>query len=66
MGLMNNEGRPVQGGFRTMGCQTGGMAADDQWYRRIIGSEITPLLREYWPDDQERSLEATARLLDDD
>ena len=47
-------------------CQTGRTTADDQWYRRIIGSEIKPLLREYWPDDEDRSREETAYLLDDD
>ena len=47
-------------------CHRGGTAADDQWYRRIIGSEIKPLLREYWPDDEDRSREETAYLLDDD
>ena len=47
-------------------CQTGAMSPNDQWYRRIINNEIAPLLKEYWPDDEERALEATARLLDDD
>ena len=47
-------------------CQTGAMSPNEQWYRRIIGSEIAPLLKEYWPDDEERALEATARLRDDD
>ncbi|HMJ13105.1 MAG TPA: AAA family ATPase, partial [Polyangiaceae bacterium] len=27
---------------------------DNQWYERILDTEIVPLLEEYWPDDPER------------
>ncbi|HWO09910.1 MAG TPA: AAA family ATPase, partial [Polyangiaceae bacterium] len=43
-----------------------GSDADLDWYRRIVRTEIAPLLREYWFDDRERAREETARLLADD
>jgi len=39
---------------------------DEEWYQRVIRTEIVPLLREYWFDDAERADEAAARLLSDD
>ena len=47
-------------------CQTGGPPADEAWYKRIVATEIEPLLKEYWIDDRERPQEEIARLLDDD
>lgn len=47
-------------------CQTAGAAADGDWYKRIVRTEIGPLLREYWFDNQERADEELASLLDDD
>lgn len=46
-------------------CQKG-TGVDEGWYKRIVRTEIQPLLREYWSDDAERAAEAVARLLDDD
>jgi 5-methylcytosine-specific restriction enzyme B len=43
-----------------------GNDADLDWYRRIVRTEIAPLLREYWFDDRERAREETERLLADD
>jgi hypothetical protein len=40
----------------------GGQANLD-WYRRIVRTELAPLLREYWFDDRERAREETERLL---
>jgi MoxR-like ATPase len=37
---------------------------DESWYRRVIESEINPLLEEYWVDDEKRVRELVARLLD--
>ena len=47
-------------------CQTGGSEADENWYKRIVRTEIGPLLREYWFDSAERAAEELAQLLDDD
>ncbi len=47
-------------------CQVGGSAADDSWYKRIVRTEIGPLLREYWFDNTERAADELAQLLDDD
>ena len=45
-------------------CQKGA-TADRAWFERIVRTEIQPLLREYWFDQQERASEEIARLLDD-
>jgi hypothetical protein len=37
---------------------------DNVWYKRIIKSEVAPLLREYWFDNSELAESWTARLLD--
>jgi hypothetical protein len=37
---------------------------DTAWYRRVVLSEIQPLLMEYWFDDSERVEEWTSRLLE--
>jgi dynein-related subfamily AAA family protein len=37
--------------------------ADLDWYRRIVRTEIAPLLREYWFDDRERARDAVELLL---
>jgi 5-methylcytosine-specific restriction protein B len=47
-------------------CGAGGSAADDSWYKRIVRTEIGPLLREYWFDNAERAADELAQLLDDD
>ena len=47
-------------------CQTGSGRADEAWYKRIARTEIEPLLREYWFDNQERVANEIAQLLDDD
>jgi 5-methylcytosine-specific restriction protein B len=36
---------------------------DQDWYRRVIGTEIIPLLSEYWFDDDDRVDEWRGRLL---
>jgi 5-methylcytosine-specific restriction endonuclease McrBC GTP-binding regulatory subunit McrB len=48
-------------------CHVGeGQEADEAWYERIIRTEIAPLLREYWFDDQEKAKDAAAALLPED
>src|SRR5262249_40394604 len=47
-------------------CQKGNGAADQNWYKRIVQTEIKPLLSEYWFENPERVDDAVARLLDDD
>ena len=37
---------------------------DPGWYRRIVETEIFPLLEEYWFDDRERAVEWRKRLLE--
>jgi 5-methylcytosine-specific restriction protein B len=37
---------------------------DSAWYKRVIHSEICPLLREYWFDDPEKADRWQAKLLD--
>ena len=44
-------------------CQTGGNPADEQWYERIVRTEIRPLLGEYWFDDADKVRDAVAELL---
>jgi hypothetical protein len=46
-------------------CHAGSGPADEGWYGRIVRTEIAPLLREYWFDDQKRASEEVARLLED-
>ena len=45
-------------------CQTGGNPADKEWYERIVRTEIRPLLKEYWFDDEDEVEDAVARLLE--
>jgi 5-methylcytosine-specific restriction enzyme B len=36
---------------------------DKNWYRRVVRTEIIPLLKEYWFDNPKRAEEAEKRLL---
>ncbi len=36
---------------------------DKTWYRRVVRTEIIPLLKEYWFDNPKRAEEAEKRLL---
>ena len=47
-------------------CSAGEGLVDDDWYERVIRTEIQPLLKEYWFDDVDRADEETAQLLGDD
>jgi len=45
-------------------CPTGAhVSLTRDWYERIIGGEVAPLLHEYWFDNQERADEAVKLLL---
>lgn len=35
-------------------CPRDSMPADEAWYRRVIQSEILPLIQEYWFDDEQK------------
>lgn len=35
-------------------CFRNGAALDDSWYRRVIESEIVPLIQEYWFEDEKK------------
>jgi len=45
-------------------CPNDGVTPDEGWYRRVVDSELIPLLEAYWFDDPERVEKARARLLD--
>jgi 5-methylcytosine-specific restriction enzyme B len=44
-------------------CPRNGAVTDDAWYRRVVQSEIVPLLQEYWFDDDRKVDEQKAALL---
>ena len=44
-------------------CQTGGGPANEEWYERIVRTEIRPLLEEYWFDDADKVRGSVAGLL---
>ena len=35
-------------------CPRDGIRPDDAWFRRVVDSEIVPLLQEYWLDDDRK------------
>lgn len=35
-------------------CPRNGITPDDDWYRRVIESEIVPLIQEYWFDNEQK------------
>jgi hypothetical protein len=44
-------------------CPGDGIVADDEWYRRVINTEIAPLVREYWFDNPEQAEKHISELL---
>ena len=61
--------RNLGSGFRvghSYFCHTDGETADEAWYRRIIRTEIRPLLQEYWFDSASRADDEVASLSGDD
>jgi 5-methylcytosine-specific restriction protein B len=44
-------------------CPQNGLAADEGWYRRVVESEIVPLIQEYWFDDEKKVDEQRKALL---
>lgn len=44
-------------------CPRNGSVPDDEWYRRVVESEIVPLIREYWFDNDQRVEEHRKTLL---
>jgi 5-methylcytosine-specific restriction protein B len=44
-------------------CPRDGMVPDDAWYRRVIESEIVPLIQEYWFDDEQKVQDLRVALL---
>jgi 5-methylcytosine-specific restriction protein B len=45
-------------------CPQKGIIPDESWYRRVIMSEIVPLIEEYWFDDEKKVKEQQSMLLD--
>ena len=44
-------------------CPRNGIKPDDGWYRRVIESEIVPLIQEYWFDNESKVKEQQSALL---
>ncbi len=44
-------------------CPRNDMKPDDDWYRRVIESEIVPLIQEYWFDNEQKVKEQRTALL---
>jgi MoxR-like ATPase len=44
-------------------CPRNGIKPDQSWYRRVIESEIVPLIREYWFDNEQKVKEQRLALL---
>ena len=44
-------------------CPRNGIKPDDDWYRRVIESEIVPLIQEYWFDNEQKVKEQRSVLL---
>jgi 5-methylcytosine-specific restriction protein B len=44
-------------------CPRDGIQPDEDWYRRVVQSEIVPLVQEYWFDDEKKVQEQQAALL---
>jgi hypothetical protein len=44
-------------------CPRNGIKPDEGWYRRVIESEIVPLIQEYWFDNEQKVKEQQSALL---
>lgn len=44
-------------------CPQDGLKPDENWYRRVVESEIVPLIQEYWFDDEKKVEELRSALL---
>jgi 5-methylcytosine-specific restriction endonuclease McrBC GTP-binding regulatory subunit McrB len=44
-------------------CPRNGMKPSEDWYRRVIESEIVPLIQEYWFDNEQKVKEQRSALL---
>lgn len=44
-------------------CPGNGVNPDENWYRRVIESEIVPLIQEYWFDNEQKEKEQRSALL---
>jgi len=44
-------------------CSRPGLTPDDEWYRRVIESEIVPMLEEYWFDQPKKVADTRSMLL---
>jgi len=45
-------------------CPIDGIKPDEEWYRRVIRTEILPLVYEYWFDDPQKVADIEAKLLE--
>jgi hypothetical protein len=45
-------------------CQKPADLGEDEWYRRVVRTELVPLLREYWFDDRTKADAEEERLLE--
>ncbi len=44
-------------------CPKHGIEPDEQWYRRVVESEIVPLIQEYWFDNEQKVKDQRSALL---
>ena len=44
-------------------CPRNGIKPDDAWYRRVIESEVVPLIQEYWFDNEQKVKEQRSAML---
>jgi 5-methylcytosine-specific restriction protein B len=44
-------------------CSRNGIKPNEDWYRRVIESEIVPLIQEYWFDNEQKVKEQRSALL---
>jgi 5-methylcytosine-specific restriction enzyme B len=44
-------------------CLRNGIEPDENWYRRVVESEIVPLIQEYWFDNEQKVKEQRSALL---
>lgn len=44
-------------------CPRNGIKPNEDWYRRVIESEIVPLIQEYWFDNDQKVKEQRSALL---
>ncbi len=66
--IIENDTKNLGPGYRighSYFCPNSGTRADEAWYRRVVESEIVPLIQEYWFDNEQKVKDYQAKLLED-